>query len=141
MSKKKLVSILLSAVLCFGMLGGTFVASAESVSVHLTKTQAVNSSSNVYGTFKYYWGTNSKSSQHSVYYIARYKNGVFWYTGGQYLIAPGHGRNEKNAYMTKKLDYKTDLDMEQAGKWDGLDMRIYHDGAFRQFDKYGLVYD
>lgn len=25
MSKKKLVSILLSAVLCFGMLGGTFV--------------------------------------------------------------------------------------------------------------------
>lgn len=33
MSKKKLVSILLSAVLCFGMLGGTFVASAESVSV------------------------------------------------------------------------------------------------------------
>lgn len=55
MSKKKLVSILLSAVLCFGMLGGTFVASAESVSVHLTKTQAVNSSSNVYGTFKYYW--------------------------------------------------------------------------------------
>ena len=44
MSKKKLVSILLSAVLCFGMLGGTFVASAESVSVHLTKTQAVNSS-------------------------------------------------------------------------------------------------
>lgn len=81
MSKKKLVSILLSAVLCFGMLGGTFVASAESVSVHLTKTQAVNSSSNVYGTFKYYWGTNSKSSQHSVYYIARYKNGAFWHTG------------------------------------------------------------
>ena len=74
MSKKKLVSILLSAVLCFGMLGGTFVASAESVSVHLTKTQAVNSSSNVYGTFKYYWGKNSKSSKHSVYYIARYKN-------------------------------------------------------------------
>lgn len=35
----------------------------------------------------------------------------------------------------------TDLDMEQASKWDGLDMRIYHDGAFRQFDKYGLVYD
>ena len=65
MSKKKLVSILLSAVL--GMLGGTFVASAESVSVHLTKTQAVNSSSNVYGTFKYFWGTNSKSSQHSVH--------------------------------------------------------------------------
>ena len=59
MSKKKLVSILLSAVLCFGMLGGTFVASAESVSVHLTKTQAVNSSSNVYGTFKYFWGTAS----------------------------------------------------------------------------------
>lgn len=95
MSKKKLVSILLSAVLCFGMLGGTFVASAESVSVHLTKTQAVNSSSNVYGTFKYYWGTNSKSSQHSVYYIARYKNGAFWHTGGKYLIAPGHGRDEK----------------------------------------------
>ena len=71
MSKKKLVSILLSAALCFGMLGGTFVASAESVSVHLTKTQAVNSSSNVYGTFKYYWGTNSKSSQHSVYYITQ----------------------------------------------------------------------
>ncbi len=107
MSKKKLVSILLSAVLCFGMLGGTFVASAESVSVHLTKTQAVNSSSNVYGTFKYYWGTNSKSSQHSVYYIARYKNGAFWHTGGKYLIAPGHGRDEKNAYMTKKLEDKT----------------------------------
>lgn len=95
MSKKKLVSILLSAVLCFGMLGSTFSASAAYVSVHLTKNQAVNSSSNVYGTFKYFWGTNSKSSQHSVYYIARYKNGVFWYTGGQYLIAPGHGRNEK----------------------------------------------
>lgn len=108
MSKKKLVSILLSAVLCFGMLGSTFSASAAYVSVHLTKNQAVNSSSNVYGAFKYFWGTNSKSSQHSVYYIARYKNGVFWYTGGQYLIAPGHGRNEKNAYMTKKLDYKTD---------------------------------
>lgn len=42
MSKKKLVSILLSAVLCFGMLGSTFSASAASVSVHLTKTQAVN---------------------------------------------------------------------------------------------------
>lgn len=37
MSKKKLVSILLSAVLCFGMLGSTFSASAASVSVHLTK--------------------------------------------------------------------------------------------------------
>ena len=100
------------------MLGGTFVASAESVSVHLTKTQAVNSSSNVYGTFKYYWGTNSKSSQHSVYYIARYKNGAFWHTGGKYLIAPGHGRDEKNAYMTKKLDYKTDwfLKLNPEGK-------------------------
>lgn len=52
MSKKKLVSILLSAVLCFGMLGSTFSASAAHVTVHLTKTQAVNSSSNVYGTFK-----------------------------------------------------------------------------------------
>ena len=36
MSKKKLVSILLSAVLCFGMLGSTFSASAAYVSVHLT---------------------------------------------------------------------------------------------------------
>lgn len=90
------------------MLGSTFSASAAHVTVHLTKTQAVNSSSNVYGTFKYFWGTNSKSSQHSVHYIARYKNGFIWYTGGQYLIAPGHGRNEKNAYMTKKLDYETD---------------------------------
>ena len=77
MSKKKLVSILLSAVLCFGMLGGTFV-----------------------------------------YYIARYKNGAFWHTGGKYLIAPGHGRDEKNAYMTKKLDYKTDwfLKLNPEGK-------------------------
>lgn len=56
MSKKKLVSILLSAVLCFGMLGSTFSASAAHVTVHLTKTQAVNSSSNVHGSFKYYWG-------------------------------------------------------------------------------------
>ena len=77
MSKKKLVSILLSAVLCFGMLGSTFSASAASVSVHLTKNQAVNSSSKVYGTFKYFWGTNSKSSQHSVHYIARYKTDWF----------------------------------------------------------------
>ena len=99
MSKKKLVSILLSAVLCFGMLGSTFSASAAHVTVHLTKTQAVNSSSNVY-------------------YIARYKNGAFWHTGGKYLIAPGHGRDEKNAYMTKKLDYKTDwfLKLNPEGK-------------------------
>lgn len=95
MSKKKLVSILLSAVLCFGMLGSTFSASAAHVTVHLTKTQAVNSSSNVYGTFKYFWGTNSKSSQHSVHYIARYKNGFIWYTGGQYLIAPDMGEMKK----------------------------------------------
>ncbi len=80
MSKKKLVSILLSAVLCFGMLGSTFSASAAYVSVHLTKNQAVNSSSNVYGTFKYFW-EQTASPRNTVYYIARYKNGVFWYTG------------------------------------------------------------
>ena len=108
MSKKKLVSILLSAVLCFGMLGGTFVASAESVSVHLSKTQAVISSSNVYGTFKYYWGKNSKSSKHSVYYIARYKNKGIWHTGGSDLLAAGEERSEKDPFVTEKLDYKTD---------------------------------
>lgn len=108
MSKKKLVSILLSAVLCFGMLGSTFSASAAHVTVHLTKNQAVNSSSNVYGTFKYYWGKNSKSSKYSVYYIARYKHNGVWYTGGSTLLAAGREIDEAHAIKTERLDYETD---------------------------------
>jgi hypothetical protein len=118
MSKKKLVSILLSAVLCFGMLGSTFSASAAHVTVHLTKTQAVNSSSNVHGSFKYYWGKNSKSSKYSVYYIARYKHNGVWHTGGSDLLAAGEERSEKDPFVTKKLDYKTDwfLKLNPEGK-------------------------
>lgn len=122
MSKKKLVSILLSAVLCFGMLGSTFSASAAHVTVHLTKTQAVNSSSNVHGSFKYYWGKNSKSSKYSVYYIARYKNKGIWHTGGSDLLAAGEERSEKDPFVTEKLDYETDwflkLNPQGAGTKD-----------------------
>lgn len=120
MSKKKLVSILLSAVLCFGMLGGTFVASAESVSVHLTKDQAVNSSSNVHGTFKYFWGNNSKSSLCRVYYIARYKKAGSWRTDISWPLKPGESISEEHPLTTSKFDKPTDwflkLNPEGAGK-------------------------
>lgn len=88
MSKKKLVSILLSAVLCFGMLGGTFVASAESVSVHLTKTQAVNSSSNVYGTFKYYWGKTANPQNTACTISLATKTKVFGTQGAAIYLLP-----------------------------------------------------
>ena len=108
MSKKKLVSILLSAVLCFGMLGSTFSASAAHVSVHLTKDQAVDSSSNVHGTFKYFWGNNSKSSLYSVYYIARYKKGAIWLTDISWPLKPGESISEDKPLATSKFNKATD---------------------------------
>ena len=108
MSKKKLVSILLSAVLCFGMLGSTFSASAAHVSVHLTKDQTVNSSSNVHGTFKYFWGNNSKSSLHRVYYIARYKKGAIWLTNISWPLKQGESISENTPLATSKFDKATD---------------------------------
>lgn len=97
----------------FRVLGGTFSAIAGTngykyVSVHLTKTQSTNSSANVYGTYKYYWGNNSSSSEHSVYYISRYKKGGVWYTGNKYLLAPGKSISENDAIMTPKFDDERD---------------------------------
>lgn len=106
--KKRLAAILLSTVMCFGVLGSTFTASAASVSVHLTKTQATNSSANVYGTHKYYWGSNNSSSEHSVYFISRYKSGGIWHTGNKYLMGAGKSINESNAIMTPKFDTERD---------------------------------
>lgn len=108
MKKARILSVLLSAIMCFGIIGGTFSASAASVSVHLTKTQATNSSSNVYGTFKYYWGKNSSSSQHSVYFISRYKSGAIWLTGNKYLMRPGESKSEEKAIVTPKFETKRD---------------------------------
>ena len=80
------------------------------------------------------------------YYQVKLKKVTNTITGNSKYYYPETSQNDSDeiAYMahTQKSGFDpTDLDMEQAGKWDGLDMRIYHDGAFRQFDKYGLVYD
>lgn len=108
MTKKKLVSILISAVLCFGMLGSTFSASAAYVSVHLTKNQAVNSSANVRGKYKYFWGNNSKSSEQGVYFIARYKLGNIWLTDQRVKLSPGQSVEQGNAYKTRSTKSETD---------------------------------
>ncbi len=108
MKKSKALSILLSVFMCFSIMSCVFSASAASVSVHLVKTQSVNSSANVYGTHKYFWGSNSKSSEHSVYFISRYKSGGIWHTGNSYLMAPGKSESEKNAIMTPKFETERD---------------------------------
>lgn len=106
--KKKVLSILLSAIMCFGILGGTVSASAASVSVHLTESQASNSSSNVNGKYKYYWGNNSKSSKHSVYLIAKYKSGGIWFEDSSVLMQAGYTLKEEKAKKTRTLDKATD---------------------------------
>lgn len=106
--KKKVLSILISSIMCFGILGGTFSASAASVSVHLTKNQASNSSSNVYGSYKYYWGNNKKESKHSVYLIAKYKSGGIWFEDSFILMQSGYSLSETNAKKTRTLSKETD---------------------------------
>lgn len=108
MSKKKLVSILLSAVLCFGMLGSTFSASAAHVTVHLTKDQTVNSSANVHGRYKYFWGENSKSSAYGVYFIVRYKSSGVWITDQRVKLSPGQIVEKGNAFKTRTTKNETD---------------------------------
>ncbi len=99
---KKVLAFLLSAIMCFGVLGGALSASAKAVeSVHLDSTESSDSSGNVTGTYMYYWGNNSKDSKHSVYLIARYKSIVAWYEDSSKLMQAGYSLSESDAIKTK----------------------------------------
>lgn len=100
MKKTKVLSILLSVIMAFGVFGTAFSASAAYVSVHLTTSQNSNSSSNVYGTHKYYWGNNNINSNDNVEFITRYKYLGVWHTDETYVISPGDGLIESQARRT-----------------------------------------
>lgn len=104
MKNTKLVSIILSVIMCFGILGGAFSASAadDYVKVHLYSNQGSASSANVYGSYKCYWGSNSASSKHSVYFIARYKYRGTWHTDSNKtsLVQPGKEITRSNEVET-----------------------------------------
>jgi len=100
MKSKKILSILLSVVMCFGVLGTAFSASAASVSVHLLTNQKSNKSANVYGTYKYYWGSNNRNSADVVEFIPKYKSGAIWYSEGAYEMSPGESLDEAHARRT-----------------------------------------
>lgn len=101
MKKTKLISILLSIIMAFGMFGTAFSVSAAYVSVHLTTSQHSNSSANVYGTHKYYWGNNNSSgSDKNVEFITRYKYLGVWYTDDVFVMLPGEGLNQSQERRT-----------------------------------------
>lgn len=100
MKKTKVLSILLSVIMAFGVFGTAFSASAAYVSVHLLTNQNTNSSSNVYGTHKYYWGNNNANSDDNVEFVTRYKKGGVWYTDDKYVMIPGDSLNESQARRT-----------------------------------------
>ncbi len=100
MKNKKMLSILLSVVMCFGVLGTAFSASAASVSVHLLTNQKSNSSATVYGTYKYYWGSNNINSADVVEFNPKYKKGLVWYSDGVYEMSPGESLDEEHARRT-----------------------------------------
>lgn len=100
MKSKKMLSILLSVVMCFCALGTAFSASAASVNVHLLTNQGSNISANVYGTHKYYWGSNNRNSADTVEFIPKYKSGAIWYSDGEYEMNPGDSLNENQARRT-----------------------------------------
>lgn len=106
MKNTKLVSIILSVIMCFGILGGAFSASADEnyVSVHLTKNQSSASSDNVYGTYKYYWGSNSTSSSRVVLFTTRYKSGGVWKTDENYRMFVGESIPSSQERRTQKFD-------------------------------------
>jgi len=102
----KFMSIILSLIMCFGILGGAFSASANDncVTVHLTRDQSSAASDNVYGTYKYYWGNNSSTSSRIVLFTTRYKSGGVWKTDENYRMFVGESISESQARRTNKFD-------------------------------------
>lgn len=100
---KKLLTVMIAVLMLLPI--GAMTADAAYVSVHLTKTQTVNSSSNVHGTYKYFWGNNSSSSDHRVHFIARCKKGGIWVTDTSRTVGVGKNLSE---IKTNVLGYETD---------------------------------
>lgn len=102
MKKTKVLSILLSLIMAFGVFGTAFSASADYVTVNLYEDQYSAHSTEIFGTYKCYWGKNEGWSEHSVYFIPKYKSGAIFVTdsGRSYLMIAGKSLSQSQEIQT-----------------------------------------
>lgn len=100
----KLFKKIIAATLALMMVLGISTTAYAVVSTgHLEKDQTEAYTSDVFGTHKYYSGSNSFDSDGKVYYIVRYKSGAVWYVDDKILLARGEPVPETR---TRKFETK-----------------------------------
>ncbi len=111
---KKIIAVLMTLIMTMSV--GALTVNAATV--HLTTNQASNSSSNVYGYNKVFWGNNEAHSAYSVYFIAKYKKGGIWYTDKSKLIGKGKDCPSTNtSAQPVERDWFLKLNPEGGGKY------------------------
>lgn len=100
------------------MLVSCFSLSASAATVYLKTGQTTASSSEVFGTHKFFYGDNSKDSAYSVYFLAKYKMGGVWYTDKSFLLGKGGSLDVTyTTVLSKERSWKLKLNPEGAGKY------------------------
>lgn len=125
---KKVLSIVLCAMVLVAMLSSSAFAVVKSV--HLDSTQTIAESGLVYGSWKLITASNDKTSTFAVHVLPKYKKAGIWWSGAseKIVLRPGTSIGDT---ATKRLSdeyyWKLVLNPDGAGKYG-----CTADGTIRQ---------
>lgn len=125
---KKVLSIVLCAMVLVAMLSSSAFAVVKSV--HLDSTQTIAESGLVYGSWKLITASNDKTSTFAVHVLPKYKKAGIWWNGAseKIVLRPGTSIGDT---ATKRLSdeyyWKLVLNPDGAGKYG-----CTADGTIRQ---------
>ena len=125
---KKVLSIVLCAMVLVAMLSSSAFAVVKSV--HLDSTQTIAESGLVYGSWKLITASNDKTSTFAVHVFPKYKKAGIWWNGAseKIVLRPGTSIGDT---ATKRLSdeyyWKLVLNPDGAGKYG-----CTADGTIRQ---------